>query len=209
MASQHQQRALALFPLHAHVLPGGRLALTIFEQRYLRMVRESLKTQSGFGICMLAPYGSKEYNTHILPVGTLVRIVDFNLLSGNRLGLTVEGEQLFDIQQINTAADGLRTGYVILRDNSPDTQLKPEDMLLQQRLQEVFDTYPDLAALYPEKKYDNESWLCQRWLEILPLSAHEKQVLLANHNLQAVKQLVLQLLEQSGKLASEAKHKYL
>ena len=41
---------LPLFPLSAVLLPGGRVPLQIFEQRYLDLVRESMKTAEPFGM---------------------------------------------------------------------------------------------------------------------------------------------------------------
>lgn len=189
------QTTIALFPLTAHILPGGRLPLQIFEQRYIRMIKESLAAQSGFGICMLDPAGHEHNNSHILPIGTLVRIIDFEPLQGNMLGITVEGEQLFSIQQIHTDTDGLRTGEVQLLESWPGSPLRQENILLQQRLQEVFDTYPELAEMYPDRHLDDESWICQRWLEILPLEPQQKQELLACRQLPATRDFIYQLLK--------------
>ena len=41
---------MPLFPLSGVLLPGGRMPLQIFEQRYLDLVRESMKSDSPFGI---------------------------------------------------------------------------------------------------------------------------------------------------------------
>lgn len=193
--SNLEQSKIALFPLTSHVLPGGRLQLRIFEQRYIRMVKEALTAQSGFGICMLNPKGKTEDNTHILPIGTLVHVVDFESLPDGMLGITVAGEQLFEIQEIDTAKDGLRSGEVTLREHWPTSAITDEDILLRQRLQEVFDAYPELSQLYPEKKFDDEPWICQRWLEILPLEPQKKQELLSSKHTQPVKEFIRQLVE--------------
>ncbi len=193
--SNLEQSKIALFPLTSHVLPGGRLQLRIFEQRYIRMVKEALTAQSGFGICMLNPKGKTEDNTHILPIGTLVHVVDFESLPDGILGITVAGEQLFEIQGIDTAKDGLRSGDVTLREHWPTSAISDEDILLRQRLQEVFDAYPELSQLYPEKKFDDEPWICQRWLEILPLEPQKKQELLSSKHTQPVKEFIRQLVE--------------
>lgn len=186
---------IALLPLTSHVLPGGRLELRIFEQKYIRMIKEALSTQQGFGVCMLSPFGRLENNSHILPIGTLVNVVDFESLNNGMLSFTVAGDQLFEIQQIQTAEDGLRSGQVSLRDQWPATPLSDEDILLQQRLQEVFEAYPELADLYPEKRFDDEPWICQRWLEILPLEPEKKQQLLASEHTRPVKEFIRHLVE--------------
>ena len=188
------QHTVALFPLTAHILPGGRLPLRIFEPRYLRMVKESIAAQQGFGICMLDPAGHEHNNSHILPIGTLVNVIDFEPRADNMLGITVEGQQLFRIQQIHTAADGLRSAEVVLLEGWPASPLRLQDKLLPQRLQEVFDAYPELAELYPDKKLDDAAWICQRWLEILPLEPQQKQALLANNPLPVTRDFIYQLL---------------
>ncbi|MCL5050711.1 MAG: peptidase S16, partial [Firmicutes bacterium] len=111
------------------------------------------------------------------------------------LGITVAGEQLFEIQDIDTAKDGLRSGDVTLREHWPTSAISDEDILLRQRLQEVFDAYPELSQLYPEKKFDDEPWICQRWLEILPLEPQKKQELLSSKHTQPVKEFIRQLVE--------------
>ena len=41
---------LPLFPLSAVLLPYGRMPLQIFEQRYLELVKSSMRSGDGFGI---------------------------------------------------------------------------------------------------------------------------------------------------------------
>ena len=48
---------LALFPLSGVLLPFGRVPLQIFEQRYLDLVRDSMKSASPFGACRLRDLG--------------------------------------------------------------------------------------------------------------------------------------------------------
>jgi len=60
------------------VLPGGILPLRIFEPRYLDMVRDCFKQQSGFGVCLIKA-GAEVGDTAVpLAYGTLVDIVDWD-----------------------------------------------------------------------------------------------------------------------------------
>ena len=43
-------RTLRLFPLSSVLLPGGRIPLQIFEQRYLDLVRDCMKSSEPFGV---------------------------------------------------------------------------------------------------------------------------------------------------------------
>ena len=58
------------------------MSLKIFEPRYVRLVKEACAADTGFGICMLNAQGNRDRNEHIYPVGTFVKVVDFNLLEG-------------------------------------------------------------------------------------------------------------------------------
>lgn len=166
---------VALFPLSAHILPRGRMALRIFEPRYLRMVKEALANNQPFAICMLDSQGNKNDNSHILPIATLVQIVDFNALPDNLLGITVEGIKLVEVSDIEIAEDDLRLGHV--SDIEPWqhklelAQISPLDT----QLLEVFETYPELSNLYQDGQFADPSWVLGRWLELVPIAAKDKQ----------------------------------
>ncbi|MGB4247606.1 MAG: LON peptidase substrate-binding domain-containing protein, partial [Pseudohongiellaceae bacterium] len=74
---------IALFPLKSVLFPGGRLPLQIFEQRYLNLVSHALKTDTGFGVCLLkdgdevAKVGVKQ---QVHRVGTYAKVVDWDQL---------------------------------------------------------------------------------------------------------------------------------
>tara|TARA_R110000868_G_scaffold59891_3_gene183629 strand:+ start:1867 stop:2439 length:573 start_codon:yes stop_codon:yes gene_type:complete len=172
------QQSVPLFPLSAHLLPGGRLALRIFEVRYVKMVKEACATNSGFGICMLNAKGDTISNQHILPIGTYAKVVDFDLLSDGMLGVTVEGLNCFTINSIETQKDGLRIGQC---DAMPPWQLGENPLVmgsLNTGLQEIFDKYPELQNIYPNPLFTDPLWVIYRWLELMPIEAQQKQLLL-------------------------------
>ena len=165
---------LPLFPLSAHILPQGRMALRIFEPRYIRMVKEACAAQSGFGICMLNAKGDKSLNEHIHHIGTHVKVIDFDLLNDGLLGITVEGDRCFSIQKIETEKDGLRIGqcsWLPTWRAEPGTDIS----LVKQRLIDIFDKYPEIQDMYPAPHFDDPIWVVYRWLELLPVSAEQKQ----------------------------------
>lgn len=194
--SMPSTQQLGIFPLTSTVLPGGRMQLRVFEPRYLRLVRESLREQSGFGLCMLNPEGDCDKNTHIHKIGTLVRIVDFESLPDGYLGITIIGDRLFEIESLTTESDGLRRAKVQFKsmdtsDSFLQSQAWPNE--LQQRLQEVFNNYPEFARLYPEHNFDDPLWVCNRWLEILPLPSDVKQELLSGNDFYQMQNYLAQL----------------
>lgn len=168
---------LPLFPLSAHLLPGGRMSLRIFEPRYVRMIKEACSTDSGFGICMVNAQGDKEKNEHIYSIGTYAKVIDFDLLDNGFLGVTVEGHRCFNITTITNESDGLRVGQCQWSDvwtaQSAEHSIAPID----ERLIEIFDKYPELKSLYQTPKFNDPIWVIYRWLELIPVDAEKKQQL--------------------------------
>lgn len=69
----------AVFPLHTVLFPGTRLALRIFEQRYLRMVSECMKKDDVFVISLIQGEGREVGEAGVcFPIGTMAKIIDFN-----------------------------------------------------------------------------------------------------------------------------------
>ena len=79
------------FPLQSIVLPGGLFPLRIFERRYLDMVRDCIKNDTGFCITLIRNNSQKDYVTDIYNYGCYVKIADWNQLDDGLLGITVEG----------------------------------------------------------------------------------------------------------------------
>jgi uncharacterized protein len=186
---------IPLFPLSAHLLPGGRLALRIFEPRYVRMVKEACANNTGFGICMLDAKGSKELNQHILPIGTYAKVIDFDLLPDGMLGITVEGERCFNILSVSTEKDELRIGEC---EWLSEWTLPAHEKLLSpinERLIEVFEKYQELRNLYDTPHFDDPIWVIYRWLELLPVHAEQKQQLLQNKDCVKAISFLTQLVE--------------
>ena len=84
-----------LFPLSAVLFPYGRMPLQIFEQRYLDLVRECRRNDSGFGVVWIKSGGEVAHPEATAPTlaeyGCYARIVDWDQLDSGLLGITVEG----------------------------------------------------------------------------------------------------------------------
>ncbi|SIQ14628.1 hypothetical protein SAMN05880558_102146 [Aeromonas sp. RU39B] len=174
-------QSLALFPLPSHILPGGKLPLRLFEPRHMAMLKESFLNDRGFGIVMEDSTTSGQ-SGRILPVGTRVKVTDFYTLNDGLLGITVIGLERFCIHHLTTDDQGIKRAQVEVLPNWPQLSSDGSDDLLVERLKEVFEQYPELDELYPEKSYNDTAWICQRWLELLPMPVQEKQGLIAKHN---------------------------
>ncbi|EDM67281.1 hypothetical protein PE36_12582 [Moritella sp. PE36] len=141
------------------------------------MIKESAKAMTGFGIVMIEPNQDGPFE-HISPIGTFVKIIDFYTLDDGFLGINVEGIKRFIIDDIMTESDGLKTANVHYITNWPDQQITPKEYYLAAKLEEIYVQHADINQLNSLKEMENISWVSQRWLELLPLSVTEKQLLL-------------------------------
>lgn len=186
---------LPLFPLSAHLLPGGRMSLRIFEPRYVRLVKETCGADTGFGLCMLKAQGDKNKNEHIYSVGTFVKVIDFNLLEDGLLSITVEGHRCFKITSITTESDELRIGECQWLDEWTAQPVGLSISPINERLREIFDKYPELQILYQNPKFNDPLWVIYRWLELLPVNAEQKQQFLQQKDCMKALDFLTQLVE--------------
>lgn len=169
LSSSEATMKLPLFPLPICLLPEGYTQLRIFEPRYKRLVAESLKSSQGFGLCMI-----EEDNKTIQSIGTLAHIIDFETLADGMLGISIQGIQRFKLTSFEIENDGLKRGEVSLLDNWPMASIATDERYLSQMLKNILKEYPQHLQHYHPKQFDDIAWVCQRWLEILPVPASEK-----------------------------------
>ena len=170
------------------------MALRIFEPRYTRMVKEVCAADASFVVCMLNAKGDKESNTHIHSIGTRSKVIDFDVLEDGLLGITVEGIQPVRITNIETEQDGLRIGEceeLLDWHSDPVDSIEPMDS----RLKEIFEKYPEVNGLYTAPQFDDPVWVIRRWLELLPVEAHQKQKLLEEKDCSQALSFLRQLID--------------
>lgn len=169
---------LPLFPLHRVLFPGGHLALRIFEPRYLDLVRDCTRRDTGFGVCLILL--GEEAGAPAVPAafGTLARIVDFYTEPGGLLGIAALGGERFRVARTRMRDNGLVHGDVQFRPESPQQPMPAEFGLLATILERLLARSggPDAAA--EQSRYDDAVWVGYRLAEALPLAAHEHQELL-------------------------------
>jgi Lon protease-like protein len=186
---------IPLFPLSAHLLPGGRMSLRIFEPRYVRMIKEACKADTGFGICMVDSKGDRSKNEHIYAIGTYAKVVDFDMLDDGLLGVTVEGQDCFKINSVTTQTDELRVGECeYIEKWSAESAILPISPM-DDKLKEIFENYPELKAMYQTPQFDDPIWVIYRWLELLPVDALQKQEFLQQKSCIKALEYLTQLVE--------------
>ena len=165
---------IPLFPLHAVLFPGGTLPLRIFEPRYLDMVSNCMKTDSGFGVCLIRDGSEvgKAADTH--DTGTLTEICYFSKQPDGLLGITARGQQRFEIISREVQTNQLTLAEIKLLDNETPCPLPEEFKHAEKVLRNLFEQlgYPFVKM---EKKYDDASWVGSRLAELLPIRLEQKQ----------------------------------
>ena len=180
---------LSLFPLSGVLLPFGRVPLKIFEQRYLDLVRESMKTDTPFGVVWIRHGGEIGQRGRAAPelgdYGTCARIVDWDQLSNGLLGITIEGAQRFELHKTHTRSNGLVVGQVDLQQPTAATPLAEEWLSLLDVLRSL-ETHPHVQRMNLRVDY-NDAWqVGYTLLQLLPLEECLKYKLLGIDNIEGL-----------------------
>lgn len=174
---------LPLFPLSSVVMPGGIMKLRLFERRYIDMVKNCFRTDSGFGICLIRDGREAGEPSEPYPMGTLVSIVDFDQGDDGLLHISALGGAEFRVIDYAADENQLLIGEVEMLPEREPTPMEPEFTQLADKLALILSyVEPDIS--YAEKHFDDADWVCHRLLELLPLAAPAKYELLqmpSNH----------------------------
>lgn len=164
---------IPLFPLRTVLFPEGPLPLRVFEARYLDMITQCLKTDSGFGVVLIRE-GSETGTAQFESIGTIAMIEDWYQGSDGILGITAVGTERFEVLNFERQAGGLNIGKVKLLATPAPMSLPEEHAVLAEIVSGVID---DLGKLYAdrERRFDDASWVAWRLAEILPVSPADKQ----------------------------------
>lgn len=169
---------LPLFPLSTVLFPGGRLALRIFEPRYLDLVRECARTGVGFGVCLLVR--GTEVGAPAVPaaIGTVARIEDFSTLPDGLLGITTRGGERFRVQRTRVRDNGLVLGQVEFLPADPALPVPAESGVLATILRRLAEQVGGELAAASDAHFDDAAWVAWRLAELLPLEMEERQQML-------------------------------
>ncbi len=171
------EHTLPLFPLNTVLFPGAVLTLRIFEARYLDMVSECLKQDTGFGVCLIRSGSELGRAAAIYEVGTLARITDWAQREDGLLGVTCQGEQRFRIHSQVLRPNRLLTGIVEMLSDAPEQPVPARFQMLVELLKELNER---TGYYLPEtlQKATQANWLSYRLAELLPVDLPERQALL-------------------------------
>ncbi len=168
---------IPLFPLRTVLFPGGSMPLRIFEPRYLEMVGNCLRTDSGFGICLIRDGSETGRAATFHEVGTLCRISYWQRLPNGMLGVTVRGGQRFRVLSSHTLSNQLTRASVELLPEEQRCRVPPHHRQAAQRLCRMLEQL-GLPYNKPPTDYEDAAWVGCRLAELLPLPLGRKQLLL-------------------------------
>jgi len=190
---------VALFPLSVVLFPQGVLPLRVFEARYMDMVRDCMRDDTSFGVCLTADGRSPSADgaPTTADVGCLARITAWDMQQLGLLQIRTVGGDRFRLLASESQPNGLLVGEIDLIEADEDQPIpdahRPcvdlltriiEDMSAQlaekRRTGEAADGNPVLAQLPFEEPYQLESaaWVSNRLCEVLPVPLKAKQKLM-------------------------------
>jgi Lon protease-like protein len=166
-----------IFPLNAVLFPGGLLPLRIFEARYMDMTRDCLKREEPFGVCLI--HEGTEVGAPAVPegVGSLARIIDWDMREQGILNLKTRGGQRFRILAREASARGLISADVELIPSDATIPV-PEKFASCTRLLELVVLDQGRPVFAEPHAFDDAAWVGYRLTEILPVPLAAKQKLL-------------------------------
>ncbi len=173
----------ALFPLHTVLFPGSILPLQIFEQRYLSLLKQCMKQQTGF-VTVLISAGKEVGSTpQIYNTGCYVEIIDWESLPGGLLGISILAKHRVHLSNSSVRHDGLLLAETTAFKSSLEGPLAtmpaiPESFVpLTETLKQLLK-HPFASQYQGTVDFNNTADICFRLAELLPVSNKEKQLLL-------------------------------
>jgi len=157
------------------LFPGGRLPLRIFEARYMDMARACLREGTPFGVCLIVQGQEVGEPAIPAPVGTLARIVQWDMPQLGLLHVVAQGERRFRILDRQVQKDGLSVASVEVLQEESDAPVGSEAAHCVRLLERLIEREPEVFA---EPRLDSSAWVSARLAELLPLELPAKQALL-------------------------------
>lgn len=173
--------SIPLFPLNTVLFPGGVLPLRIFEPRYLDMVSNCLRTETGIGVTLIKEGSEVGNAARPHDIGTMTSICYWNKRKDGLLGVTLRGEKRFKILSQTVEPNQLIMAEVEILPDEAESPVLDEYQHLVDLLQEIIGQLEPPYSTMPTH-FDNANWVSARLVELLPLELNLKQYLLQTEN---------------------------
>ena len=175
--------SIPLFPLdNVLLLPFGKLPLNIFEERYIKMTLDSLKTQRMIGIIQ-----PKNNNNELFQMGCIGKITSYIETPDYRLVLNLEGVCRFVLQERNLNARGYYQGIIDCKDYIDDLN-DMEPTIDRSSLIQKYTNFFKMKKLDIDKNVLSETsnlQLLSTLAMLAPFNKIDKQAILESPNIQS------------------------
>lgn len=181
--------SLPIFALGTVLFPGGLLPLRVFEARYVDMIRDAMRRDGEFGVCLIRRgIEVGERDVDVETIGCRARIQDWDMPQFGVLQIVAIGTERFEIVDRRTADDGLLIADVVpLAADFPfvETDDAAPCFALMRRIVAELDSgtgdgdaagRPLIARPY---RLDDAAWVGNRLAELLPMPPSDRQRLMA------------------------------
>ena len=171
---------LPIFPLdNVLLLPFGKLPLNIFEERYINMVLDSLRSHRMIGIIQ-----PKNNNNELFMMGCIGKITSYIETPDFRLVLNLEGVCRFVLNERNLTSKGYYQGN-IETDNFLDDLNEIEPMLDRNTLIQKYTNFFKIKKLAIDQEILGETsnlQLLSTLAMLAPFNKIDKQAILESPN---------------------------
>lgn len=177
--------SLPIFPLGTVLFPDGALPLRIFEARYMDMVRDCLRNDSEFGVCLITHGREVGQPAEHELIGCAARIEHWDMAQLGLLLIRARGTRRFEIVSRTVTDVGLILAEAAPLPPEPDLPVPPLyaecTHLLERIVRDLEDQERDpMRRMIGEPyRYESASWVSYRLCECLPLTAQARARLLA------------------------------
>ena len=180
ISSENIPDNLPIFPLdNVLLLPFGKLPLNIFEERYINMVLDSLRSHRMIGIIQ-----PKNNNNELFMMGCIGKITSYIETSDFRLVLNLEGVCRFILKERNLTSKGYYQGN-IETDNFLDDLNEIEPMLDRNTLIQKYTNFFKIKKLAIDQEILGETsnlQLLSTLAMLAPFNKIDKQAILESPN---------------------------
>ena len=180
VAPEDLPNKIPIFPLdNVLLLPFGKLPLNIFEERYINMVLDSLKSHKMIGIIQ-----PKNNNNELFMMGCIGKITSYIETQDYRLVLNLEGICRFILKERNLTSKGYYQG-IIESDNYLDDLNEIEPMLDRKILIQKYTNFFKIKKLAIDQQILAETsnlQLLSTLAMLAPFNKIDKQAILESPN---------------------------
>ncbi len=163
---------LPLFPLKTVLLPGNSLPLKIFEPRYSDMIAHCMRGAKPFGVVLIYQGQETDSAVEIYSTGTTAVVSDWQNRDDGLLGITVTGQQRFQVLSTRTEHSGLLVAEIELLEAEAEIAIPDQFYYMAELLQHVSTHKPEIMS------DEDFCAIVYRLIYLLPLETTLKQQLL-------------------------------